>query len=137
MTPNPSRAALAAAATALLLLTSGGGAQAAGTPGTPRAMQPHAVIGRLIPGGADGTEHSLMCPPDENVLGGGFTVSAPPGRQLAPTPDDVLSSRPTADATGWTVAVDKATLARHNEATEPADLTLQIVCTEGQTAPGD
>ncbi|WP_042381848.1 hypothetical protein [Streptacidiphilus melanogenes] len=134
MITNPSRAALTAAAAALLVLAAAADGQAADAR---RSMQPHAVTGVLIPGGADGTEHSLMCPPDENVLGGGFTVSAPPGRHLAPTPDDVLSSRPTADATGWTVAVAKTTLPQRGEAAEPADLTLQIVCTEGQTAPGD
>ena len=97
--------------------------------------QSRATAGPTISHGVDGTEQTLMCPPDENVLGGGFTVSAPSGRTLGAEPGDVLTSRPTPDATGWIVAVKKSLRpASHGG---PADLTLYVVCTEGETAPGD
>jgi hypothetical protein len=98
-------------------------------------FQPHAVTGATLERGADGAEHTFMCPPDENVLGGGFTVSAPAGRALDPAPADVLTTRPTADATGWIVAVRKS-LRPAAGAGAPADLTVQLVCTEGETTPG-
>ena len=116
-------------------------AAAAGTPAYATAlhadMQPHAVAGATIARGADGTEQTLMCPPDENVLSGGFTVSAPSGRELGAAPTDVLTSRPTADATGWIVAVGKSLRpTTRGSATSPADLTIQAVCTEGEVTPG-
>jgi len=89
-------------------------------------FHPQAVSGTTISRGADGLEHTLMCPPDENVLGGGFTVSAPA---------DVLTSRSTEDATGWIVAVRKS-LRPVNGHAGPADLTVQVVCTEGEVTPG-
>jgi hypothetical protein len=98
-------------------------------------FSPHAVSGPAVSRGADGAEHTLMCPPDENVLGGGFTVSAPAGRELEATPGDVLTSRSTADATGWIVAVRKS-LRPVAGVAEPADLTVQAVCTEGEVTPG-
>jgi hypothetical protein len=117
-----------AGAAAVVVLCVAGPAQAGVLRGD---FQPHAVSGVTLLDGADGLEHTLMCPPDENVLGGGFTVSAPAGRELSRTPSDVLSSRPTSDATGWTVAVRKD-LAPAG----PAALTIQIVCTEGEVTPG-
>jgi hypothetical protein len=98
-------------------------------------FHPQAVSGTTISRGADGLEHTLMCPPDENVLGGGFTVSAPAGRQLDAVPADVLTSRSTEDATGWIVAVRKS-LRPVNGHAGPADLTVQVVCTEGEVTPG-
>lgn len=99
-------------------------------------FQPHAVTGATIREGADGAEHTLMCPPDENVLSGGYTVSAPTGRELDGAPGDVLTDRPTTDATGWIVAVRKSLRAHHDGLREPAELTLQVVCTEGESGPG-
>jgi hypothetical protein len=98
-------------------------------------FHPQAVSGSTVSRGADGAEHMLMCPPDENVLGGGFTVSAPAGRELEAAPGDVLTSRSTADATGWIVAVKKS-LRPVAGVAEPADLTVQVVCTEGEVTPG-
>jgi len=98
--------------------------------------QSRATAGPTISRGADGTEQTLMCPPDENVLGGGFTISAPADRTLSAEPGDLLTSRPTADATGWIVAVNKSLQPRSHTAA-PADLTLYVVCTEGETSPGD
>ena len=99
-------------------------------------FQPRAVTGPTLPEGADGNEHTLMCPPDESVLGGGYALSAPAGRYLSATPADLLSSRPTADATGWTVAVRKELVPTEGRGGGPADLTLQLVCTEGEVTPG-
>jgi len=100
-------------------------------------FQPHAIVGATIGRGADGTEQTLMCPPDENVLSGGFTVSAPSGRTLDSAAGDVSTSRPTADATGWIVAVRKSLQpTTPGGATYPADLTIQAVCTEGEVTPG-
>lgn len=97
---------------------------------------PQAVSGPTINRGADGVERTLMCPPEENALGGGFTVSAPAGRELDLVPGDVLTSRSTADATGWIVAVRKGLRRVAGGAPDPADLTLQVVCTEGEVTPG-
>lgn len=127
------RLALAAVASVLLVAGTCSSAVAAQTR---RGFQPHAITGAVISHGADGAEHTLMCPPDENVLGGGFTLSTQPGRHLSHTPSDVLANRPTDDATGWTVAVSKSTFRHQGGHAEPADLTLQIVCTEGETTPG-
>ncbi|WP_035850891.1 hypothetical protein [Kitasatospora azatica] len=129
---STTRFGMAAAAGAALLLVVTGSSAAAGS----KRMQPHAIIGDVVKNGADGIERTLPCPPDENVMGGGFTVSAEPGRQLDATPADVLTSRPTVDATGWIVAVHKRVLATGNHAAEPADLTIQVVCTEGEITPG-
>jgi hypothetical protein len=103
----------------------------------PRAdFQPHAVTGAVISQGANGTEQTAMCPPDEKVLSGGFLVSAPTGRTLDPAPGDVLTSRPTSDATGWIVAVNKSLQPTESADPGPADLTLYVVCTEGESTPG-
>lgn len=99
--------------------------------------QSRTTTGPVISQGADGTERTIMCPPDENALGGGFAVSAPDGRVLDAEPGDLLTSRPTADATGWIVAVRKGLHPAMNAPAAPADLTLYVVCTEGETAPGD
>ncbi|WP_370062357.1 hypothetical protein [Streptacidiphilus sp. MAP5-3] len=133
MISTPGRAVAAAAGAALLVLVL---TTSAGATSPRRDFQPHAITGAVIKNGANGAEQTLMCPPDENVLGGGFTVSAQPGRHLDATPTDVLASRPTTDATGWIVAVHKSTLPTQGSAAEPADLTLQVVCTEGETTPG-
>ena len=97
---------------------------------------PRAVSGPTVSRGADGVERTLMCPPEEHVLSGGFTVSAPVGRELDPTPSDVLTSRSDPDATGWIVAVRKPLRPQAQGAWGPADLTLQVVCTEGEVTPG-
>ncbi|HEU5353226.1 MAG TPA: hypothetical protein VFU65_02135 [Actinocrinis sp.] len=98
--------------------------------------QSRATAGPTISQGANGTEQTLMCPPDENVLGGGFAVSAPAGRTLGSEPGDVLTSRPDPDATGWIVAVKKSLESGSQDAAF-ADLTLYVVCTEGEMSPGD
>jgi hypothetical protein len=99
-------------------------------------FHPQAVSGATVARGADGLERTVMCPPDENALGGGFTVSAPAGRELDALPGDVLTSRSTPDATGWTVAVRKSLRPAGGAAADPADLTVQVVCTEGEVTPG-
>lgn len=145
---------LAAALAAAALAGTACGTAAAATMGT---VQPQTVPGPVIHGGADGTPRTVMCPAEENAMGGGFTVSAPDGRQLDGDPSDVLQSRPTADATGWIVSVRKnlaadngrpghdpvfpggprrpAHLAQH-EGADPADLTVYVVCTQGENTPG-
>ncbi|WP_329560756.1 hypothetical protein [Kitasatospora sp. NBC_01266] len=131
---STTRISLAAAAAAALLVVTAGSSAAAGPR---RSMQPHAISSDVLVNGADGTERTLSCPPDENVLSGGFTVSAGAGHTLDTTPADVLASRPTVDATGWIVAVGKRELASGEKAPSvPADLTIQIVCTEGESGPG-
>jgi hypothetical protein len=114
-------------------------AAAAGAPAYATALgadfTPRAVSGPVVAHGADGAEHTLMCPPEESVLGGGFTVSAPVGRELDATPSDVLTSRSTPDATGWIVAVRKSLRPAAGVA-GPADLSIQAVCTEGEVTPG-
>ncbi|WP_152648837.1 hypothetical protein [Streptacidiphilus anmyonensis] len=131
---SPARLALASAALAALLAATVS-TPAGARPARRDFQQPQAVTGKLISKGADGTEQTLMCPPEESVLGGGYSVSAPTGHTLDATPADVLSDRPTDDATGWIVAVRKHLSATGGTAA-PADLTLQIVCTEGESTPG-
>lgn len=121
-------AALAAASAAL----SGGTATAA----PQGAVQPQAVAGGVILGGADGKPRTLMCPAEENVMSGGFTVSADAGHKLGPDPADLLESRPTADATGWVIAVRKLQLADAKEKAKPANLVVHVVCTQGENTPG-
>lgn len=99
-------------------------------------FNPRSITGPTIHQGANGAERTLMCPPEENVLGGGFTVSAPAGHRLSGMPGDVISSRPDADATGWIVAVGKSLEPINGHAAAAADLTVQIVCTEGEVSPG-
>jgi len=99
-------------------------------------FNPRSITGPTISQGANGAERTLMCPPEENVLAGGFTVSAPAGRELGAKPTDLISSRPDADATGWIVAVRKSLASGRGRTAAPADLTLQIVCTEGMVSPG-
>src|SRR5690348_10003232 len=91
--------AAATAGISMLAVTAGGGATAVAQ----TTVQPQAVQGGVIKGGADGTPRTLMCPPEENVLSGGFTLSAPDGRLLGHVPADLVESRPTADATGWVI----------------------------------
>jgi hypothetical protein len=96
------------------------------------ADQPQATPGQVIAGGADGTPRTLLCPPEESVMSGGYVLSAPHGGRLGGTPADLLESRPTADATGWTIAVRKDLADGRTE----ADLTLYVVCTQGENTPG-
>ena len=128
--------AAAAVGASVLAVTVGSGATAAAQ-GT---VQPQAVSGSVIRGGADGSPRTLMCPAEENVLSGGFALSAPGGRTLGHIPADLLESRPTEDATGWTVTVRKdlapAKPGRPVTHVVPADLTLFVVCTQGENTPG-
>lgn len=130
------RRAAAAAGTSVLVVTLGGGTTAVAQ----TTVQPQAVTGSVIKGGADGIPRTLMCPPEENVLSGGFALSAPGGRSLGHVPSDLLVSRPTPDATGWVVAVHKTlapdTRGRPAGHSDPADLTLYVVCTQGENTPG-
>ncbi len=122
--------------TATALLAAAAAAAPAQAAAVHADFTPRAVIGANLARGADGAEHTLMCPPEENVLGGGFTVSAPAGRTLAEPASDLITSRPTADATGWIVAVRKSLEPTAHEAAIPADLSIQAVCTEGEVSPG-
>ncbi|MFE0463161.1 hypothetical protein ACFW1A_28300 [Kitasatospora sp. NPDC058965] len=131
------RIALAVSAAVAVLATTGGSAAAA-----PRAaVQPQTVTGAVIPGGADGTPHELACPSEENVYGGGFSITPAAGERLDRIPADVVESRPNADATGWIVAVRKGEDPGGEDARtdhprfKPADLTIRIVCTEGENDP--
>ncbi|UWE14091.1 hypothetical protein [Actinacidiphila bryophytorum] len=128
--------AAATAGISMLAVTAGGGATAVAQ----TTVQPQAVQGGVIKGGADGTPRTLMCPPEENVLSGGFALSAPDGRLLGHVPADLVESRPTEDATGWVVTVRKDLTpegrGRHKGRIDPADLTLWVVCTQGENTPG-
>jgi hypothetical protein len=128
--------AAATAGISMLAVTAGGGATAVAQ----TTVQPQAVQGGVIKGGADGTPRTLMCPPEENVLSGGFALSAPDGRLLGHVPADLVESRPTEDATGWVVTVRKDLIpegrGRHKGRIDPADLTLWVVCTQGENTPG-
>lgn len=128
--------AAAAAGTSVLVVTAGSGATAVAQ----TTVQPQAVRGGLIKGGADGSRHTLMCPPEENALSGGFSLSAPEGRRLGHVPADLTESRPTEDATGWVVTVRKDLApdgrSRPSAHGGPADLTLYVVCTQGENTPG-
>ncbi|CAG6398712.1 hypothetical protein NMG29_28130 [Streptomyces cocklensis] len=129
------KGAAAAVGTSVLVVTAGSGATAVAQ----TTVQPQAVQG-LIKGGADGSQRTLMCPPEENVLSGGFVVSAPEGRRLGHVPADLTESRPTEDATGWVVTVRKDLApdgrSRPSAHGGPADLTLYVVCTQGENTPG-
>ncbi|MFB7666940.1 hypothetical protein ACFC1R_23825 [Kitasatospora sp. NPDC056138] len=123
------RIVMAAAAGVFVLAATSGSAAA-----TPSMLAPHAVAGDTIQGGADGKPHELLCPPDENVYGGGFSVTPSANRRLDERPTDVLESRPNDDATGWIVAVRKSDCppdGQHGDS-KPANLTIHIVCTEGE-----
>ncbi|WP_034263282.1 hypothetical protein [Actinospica robiniae] len=132
MAPRAARLTLAAVA-ALFAAAVAAPAQAAALHAD---FNPRSITGPTIRQGADGADHTLMCPPEENVLGGGFTVSAPAGRTLDAKSSDLISSRPDADATGWIVAVRKSVKPTDGHARVAADLTVQIVCTEGEVSPG-
>jgi hypothetical protein len=131
------RAATAAGTSVLVVMSCGAATAVAQT-----TVQPQAVQGPVVKGGADGTPRTLMCPPEENVLSGGYALTAPDGRTLDRLPADVLESRPTPDATGWVVTVrkDLAPVDRRHghpsRAAAPADLTLFVVCTQGENTPG-
>jgi hypothetical protein len=128
------RIGAAAVCAALLVIATGGGAAAS----THRQIdRPHAVTGELVKSGADGRERDLLCPDGEHVLGGGYTLSTTPGYHFGEEAADVITSRPSADAGGWVVEVRK--LQRPNGPGEaiPADLTLRIVCAQGETSPMD
>lgn len=120
----------------MLVVTVGGGAKAVAQ----TTVQPQAVQGAVVKGGADGSPQTLMCPPEENVLSGGFALSAPDGRRLGAVPADLVESRPTEDATGWVVTVRKDLAPdrrdRHAAHGHPADLTVWVVCTQGENTPG-
>lgn len=129
--------AAAAAGISMLVVTAGGGATAVAQ----TTVQPQAVQGPVIKGGADGRPRTLMCPAEENVLSGGFALSAPKGRRLGHVPSDLVESRPTEDATGWVVAVRKDLAPKgrgrhHSARVTPADLTIWLVCTQGENTPG-
>lgn len=108
------RGLAAAVAAAALVGTASGAAVAVPQDSMQGTVTPVAVTGPVIHGGADGKEHTLMCPPDENAMGGGFKLSGRDGRELGDTPSDVLESRPTDDATGWIVAVRKDLETEHD-----------------------
>ncbi|NUS14496.1 MAG: hypothetical protein HOY69_24380 [Streptomyces sp.] len=128
--------AAAAVGISMLVVTAGGGATAVAQ----TTVQPQAVQGGVVRGGADGSPRTLMCPPEENVLSGGFTLSAPEGRRLGAVPADLVESHPTVDATGWVIAVRKGLAPdgrdRHADHGDPADLTIWLVCTQGENTPG-
>jgi hypothetical protein len=123
---------VAVAAAALLVAATGSGAAAS----THRQIEPHAVTGDLVKGGADGSERDLFCPDGEHVMGGGFTVTASSGYHLVGEATDVITSRPSADATAWVVEVRKLQQPNGGGDKKPADLTLRIVCAQGEMPPG-
>lgn len=127
--PNKTRIATALAAGAAVLAATGGSAAA-----TTSLLAPQAVTGPTIPGGADGKPHELLCPADESVYGGGFSITPGENRQLDRWPTDVLESRPNDEATGWIVTVRRNDCPPEGAKGEPrpADLTIRIVCTDGE-----
>ncbi|MGK4579529.1 hypothetical protein [Kitasatospora sp. HPMI-4] len=128
------RIAMAVAASAVVLAATSGGAAA-----TPRQLTqpPRVVTGEVIQGGADGKPHELLCPPEENVYGGGFSVTPGENRRLDWQSTDVLESRPNDAATGWIVSVRKYDCPPEGAkgAHRPANLTLRVLCTEGASTP--
>ncbi|MFC8722360.1 hypothetical protein [Kitasatospora sp. NPDC057198] len=123
--------AMAVAAAAAFATVACGSAAA-----SPRAGQPpHAVTGPVISGGADGTPHLLQCPPGEWAYGGGFDISPAPGGSLDPVPADVLENRPNDNGSAWIVTVRKNDCPDGTGRVRPADLTVHVVCTEGQDGP--
>ncbi|GAB2724270.1 hypothetical protein [Kitasatospora kifunensis] len=127
---SKTRIAVAAAAGATILATTSGAALAA-----PRLVQPQTVTTPVIEGGADGKPHLLLCPPDENVFSGGYLVTPGAGRMLDREPADVLESRANEDATGWIIAVRKNDAPTRGGESSPANLTIRIVCTQGENTP--
>ncbi|WP_033221776.1 hypothetical protein [Kitasatospora phosalacinea] len=128
--PGKTRIAMALAAGFAVLAAAGGGAAA-----TTTYHSPQAVTGPTIQGGADGLPHELLCPPDESVYSGGFSVTPGENRTLDRQPTDVLENRPNEDATGWIVAVrrDDCPPAKGADGEHRhANLTLHVVCTDGQ-----
>ncbi|GAA2262856.1 MULTISPECIES: hypothetical protein [Kitasatospora] len=125
--------AMAAAATAALLAATSGGAAAT----TRATVQPHTVTGDVIEGGADGKPHLLLCPPEENAFGGGFSVTPGAGRRLDRQPTDVLEDHPNDNGSGWIVAVRKYDCPPEGVEgrPRPANLTIRVVCTEGENTP--
>lgn len=99
-------------------------------------FHPRTVTGVTLLEGADGNEHTLMCPPDENVLSGGYTLSAPAGRSLSSAPADLLSTRPTEDATGWTVAVLKTLAPAGGKGADPGLADPEAGVHRGRGHPG-
>ncbi|MDH6109303.1 hypothetical protein P3T36_000075 [Kitasatospora sp. MAP12-15] len=130
------RTAAVAAALATALLTVGTAGATSAAAATRGAVQPQTVTGDVIPNGADGSQHTLMCPPEESVLSGGYALTAQPGHTLAPLPADLLESRPNADASGWIVSVRKFQQSEDHKRYEPANLTLYVACTQGENTPG-
>ncbi|MER5640305.1 hypothetical protein ABT095_25585 [Kitasatospora sp. NPDC002227] len=127
------RGSIAAAAGFAMLLTTAGASAAAGRP---REITPVNEPGPPMVHGADGTERTIMCAPDQFAMGGGFLVSAGAGQQLATTPADVITSRPTEDSTGWIVAVKKNEVPTGGGTATPADLTVYVVCAQGEMTTG-
>lgn len=127
-TRNRVAAALGAAVLAVM-------ADGSATAAPQNTVQPQAVPGDVIERGADGSPRTLMCPPEENAMGGGYRVLAGQGRRLDFTPADVLENHPNADATGWTVAVRKYVAVLGHNRGLPADLVVYVVCTQGENTP--
>ncbi|RKE20068.1 hypothetical protein [Streptomyces sp. TLI_171] len=121
--------AVAVAAGVVVLAATNGTAAA-----TASVQPPQAVTGPTLRGGADGLPHELLCPPDESIYSGGFTVSPGENRILDRLATDVLENRPNEDATGWIVAVrrDDCPPEGARGGSRHADLTIHLVCTDGQ-----
>ncbi|WP_129306000.1 hypothetical protein [Streptomyces sp. L2] len=136
------RASLAAAAALALLGCAAAPAVAVADPPQP----PREITGKVVPGGADGTPHEVMCPAMQHAYGGGYALTASrPGTRLSEEAADVLENRPNDHATGWIVAVHKSTWWREQQGHKPhggrqdgtkwrdagpADLTIHVSCTD-------
>ncbi|GAA2090618.1 hypothetical protein GCM10009759_14290 [Kitasatospora saccharophila] len=127
--PSRTTIAMAAAAGVAVLVATSGSAAA-----DPSLLPPQAVTGPTVQGGADGMPHELLCPSDESIYSGGFSITPGENRQLSRWPADVLESRPNDDATGWIVTVRKDDCPPEGVegGSRPANLTIRIVCTDGQ-----
>ncbi|MFF3110365.1 hypothetical protein ACFVSN_14325 [Kitasatospora sp. NPDC057904] len=127
--PRKTRIAVTLVTGVVVLAATSGSAAA-----TTSILAPQSVTGPTLRGGADGKPHELLCPPDESVYGGGFSITPGENRRLDRQTTDVLENRPNDDATGWIVAVRKDDCPPEGQKGEPrpADLTIRIVCTDGE-----
>ncbi|WBO63216.1 hypothetical protein [Streptomyces camelliae] len=154
MTATRVRVPLAAAGALALLGCAVAPATALADPPQP----PHEITGQLIPGGADGTRHEVLCPPQQHAYGGGYALSARTGTRLSEdSPADVWENRPNDNASGWIVTVRKTTWLQQPQQPQkpkpkpqheqheqhrpdggseerhdagPADLTLHVTCSD-------
>ncbi|MEV6054625.1 hypothetical protein [Streptomyces sp. NPDC052107] len=92
---------------------------------------PQHVAGTLIPGGADGTRHEVLCPARQHAYGGGHGLSARNGTRLSEEAADVLDNRSNENASRWIKpgGHPHGTGNKRHDA-GPADLTIHLTCSD-------